>query len=190
MSLRLDTIKSHFSFSTTQNLLDQYLNGKLNKNILREAYLNPSSEITQKLAAETMNCPLFDTVTSREISRERQLEIVLRQLIYLYPKFYEAFDFENSINRAILTIAFTEYDPAIGIRFFISYLLFVETIDFLGTSKHFQLMKDTLKLKHYGCFAMTELGHGSNVAKIETTATFDKETHEFTINSPTPTASK
>lgn len=41
-----------------------------------------------------------------------------------------------------------------------------------------------------GCYAQTEIGHGSNVAGLETTATFDKETDEFIINTPTPSATK
>lgn len=31
---------------------------------------------------------------------------------------------------------------------------------------------------------MTELGHGSNVAGLETTATFDSDSDEFIINTP------
>ena len=34
------------------------------------------------------------------------------------------------------------------------------------------------------------MGHGSNVAGLETTATLDKATDEFIIHSPTPTSTK
>ena len=41
-----------------------------------------------------------------------------------------------------------------------------------------------------GTYAQTEIGHGSNVAGLETTATFDKKTDEFVINTPKNTATK
>lgn len=41
-----------------------------------------------------------------------------------------------------------------------------------------------------GCYAQTELGHGSYVQGLETTATFDKETDEFVVHTPTLTATK
>ncbi|KAG7441254.1 peroxisomal oxidase [Guyanagaster necrorhizus] len=41
-----------------------------------------------------------------------------------------------------------------------------------------------------GCYLQTELGHGSNVAQLETTATFIPQTQEFEIHSPTLTSTK
>lgn len=43
---------------------------------------------------------------------------------------------------------------------------------------------------HIGCYAQTELGHGSNVRGLETTATWIPESGEFEINTPTLTATK
>lgn len=41
-----------------------------------------------------------------------------------------------------------------------------------------------------GCYLQTELGHGTNVSRLETTATYIPETQEFEIHSPTLTSSK
>ncbi|KUJ19073.1 acyl-CoA oxidase [Mollisia scopiformis] len=41
-----------------------------------------------------------------------------------------------------------------------------------------------------GSYSQTEMAHGTHVGGIETTATFDRETDEFVIHSPTPTSAK
>lgn len=41
-----------------------------------------------------------------------------------------------------------------------------------------------------GSYVQTEMGHGSNVAGLETTATFDREKDQIVIHSPTITATK
>jgi acyl-CoA oxidase len=45
-------------------------------------------------------------------------------------------------------------------------------------------------LEIIGTYAQTELAHGTFVRGLETTATYDKQTQEFVLHSPTLTATK
>ncbi len=46
------------------------------------------------------------------------------------------------------------------------------------------------KLEIIGTYAQTELGHGTFVRGLETTATYDPQTEHFIIHSPTLTSTK
>ncbi|KAJ1974616.1 hypothetical protein H4R34_004654 [Dimargaris verticillata] len=56
--------------------------------------------------------------------------------------------------------------------------------------QHEKFLRPALRYEILGCYAQTELGHGSNVQGLETTATFIPETNEFEIHSPSLTAAK
>jgi acyl-CoA oxidase len=56
--------------------------------------------------------------------------------------------------------------------------------------QHKVFLEPAAKYQIIGCYAQTELGHGSNVRGLETTATWNQEDQTFTINSPTLTAAK
>jgi len=47
-----------------------------------------------------------------------------------------------------------------------------------------------LEGRFLGAYAQTELGHGSNIRALETTATLDRATDEFVVHSPTLTSMK
>eukprot|EP00117_Sycon_ciliatum_P043755 scpid4915/ scgid3682/ Acyl-coenzyme A oxidase 3, peroxisomal; Medium-chain acyl-CoA oxidase len=69
--------------------------------------------------------------------------------------------------------------------------LCVGAIITMGTDEQREeLIPGLVSCKHRGCFAMTELGHGSNVRDLETMATFDPSTKEFVIHTPSNSAQK
>ena len=95
------------------------------------------------------------------------------------PKFIAAFE----------TLAF--HDINLVIKLGVQFGLFVGSIQRLGTDYHRRkYLPDAGAARLMGCFAMTEIGHGSNVYGLETTAVFDTDGDCFVINSPTRSAGK
>ena len=69
--------------------------------------------------------------------------------------------------------------------------MFLITLRDQGTPEQHKLfLEKAEKYEIIGCYAQTELGHGSNVRGLETTATWDSEDKSFIIHSPYLTASK
>lgn len=75
-------------------------------------------------------------------------------------------------------------DPSLQIKGGVQWGLFGSAIVQLGTERHHHLLPPIMSLEVPGAFAMTEIGHGSDVASIATTATYDAETREFVIHTP------
>ncbi len=76
-------------------------------------------------------------------------------------------------------------DPSLQIKSGVQWGLFGSAIYQLGTKKHHdKWLRDVMNMDIPGAFAMTETGHGSDVASIGTTATYDPETEEFVIHTP------
>ncbi|CAN5281903.1 acyl-CoA dehydrogenase [soil metagenome] len=84
--------------------------------------------------------------------------------------------------------AFEEFvvaDPSLQIKSGVQWGLFGAAILHLGTERHHDaFLPGAMSLAVPGAFAMTETGHGSDVASIATTAIYDEKTDEFVIDTP------
>lgn len=69
--------------------------------------------------------------------------------------------------------------------------MYVTCIKMLGTDQQVkELIPKCDTMEMIGCYAQTELGHGSDVQSLETVAEFDAKTDEFVLNTPSLTAAK
>jgi acyl-CoA oxidase len=90
---------------------------------------------------------------------------------------------------AFETLAF--HDLSLVIKLGVQFGLFAGTIQRLGTEYHHQkYLSDAASATLMGCFAMTEIGHGSNVQGLETSAVYHRESDCFVLHSPSYSAGK
>jgi acyl-CoA oxidase len=82
-------------------------------------------------------------------------------------------------------------DLSVMVKVGVQFGLFGGAIDRLGTEYHHErYLADVASVALPGCFAMSELGHGSDVKSLRTTATYDADTHEFVVDTPDENARK
>ncbi|MGH7480957.1 MAG: acyl-CoA dehydrogenase, partial [Longimicrobiales bacterium] len=98
----------------------------------------------------------------------------------------------GDIGKAIAVFETLAYhDHSLVVAFGVQFGLFGGSILSLGTPAHHErFLGDVASLELPGCYAMTEVGHGSNVRDIETVARYLPDSREFEVHSPTPTATK
>ncbi len=90
---------------------------------------------------------------------------------------------------AFETLAF--FDLSLVVKAGVHFGLFGASILFLGTERHHrEYLPKVASLELPGCFAMSELHHGSNVRDVETVARYDAQAGNFVVHTPTDGARK
>ncbi|KAK4400431.1 Peroxisomal acyl-coenzyme A oxidase 1 [Sesamum angolense] len=118
------------------------------------------------------------------LSRKELFKNTLRKAVYAWKRIVELRLSEEEASR----LRFYVDEPAFTD---LHWGMFIPAIKGQGTDEQQQKwLPLAYKMQIIGCYAQTELGHGSNVQGLETTATFDARTDEFVIHSPTLTSSK
>jgi len=73
----------------------------------------------------------------------------------------------------------------------LSHAMFEALVRILGDDRQSKAyLEDILDEKIVGCYAQTELGHGSDVQSLQTQAKYDPITQQFVVNTPSVTAIK
>ena len=128
--------------------------------------------------------PLLDKDSRRHLSRQQLLErgyaIQLRitQLRREYGWNQETFELAMSL--------IDDHVP-----FGLHYNAFMPVVSSQGSDEQIaEWIPKCHDLEIIGCYAQTELGHGSNVQGLETIATFDKHTKDFVLDSPNLSSTK
>jgi acyl-CoA oxidase len=151
--------------------------------------LGPYAELRREARA-VVGKPEFQKIEGQSMAEHR--ERVLHQLRELaaHHDVLRAFpaqlggadDHGGSLSRFEELVA---GDPSLQIKAGVQWGLFASAIMHLGTADHHErLLPAAMSVEVPGAFAMTETGHGSDVASIGTTATYDPASQEFVIHTP------
>ncbi|MFH5211670.1 acyl-CoA dehydrogenase [Antrihabitans spumae] len=162
---------------------------------LRKTLDGPWHELREKSRVD-LNRPEFLPHYTPDLAEARAKALSQMQLLAAEGYAGSAFSVEHggtgNVAGAVTSVEMLAMsDLSLMVKAGVQWGLFGGAIENLGTKRHHDLyVKPLIDLDLLGCFAMTETGHGSDVQELETTATYDHETREFVVHSPTPSARK
>ncbi|KAL5723921.1 acyl-CoA oxidase [Ranunculus cassubicifolius] len=141
-------------------------------------------DISDRMARLVASDPAFRKDNRVTLGRKELFKNTLRKAAHAWKRIIELRLTEEEANKLRTFVDEPAYTD-------LHWGMFVPAIKGQGTEEQQQKwLPLAYKMQIIGCYAQTELGHGSNVQGLETTATFDPSTDEFIINSPTLTSSK
>lgn len=162
---------------------------------LRRALDGPFHEIKQRwrtqVGPETMNrAPAMDLEQARAWTLEKVIELSQRD--FVTAGFPTELGGSGPVADSVANFEMMAMgDLSLTIKSGVQHGLFGGAITNLGTEWHHKtFLPDAVSVALPGCFAMTELNHGSDVQNLETRITWVADTGEFDVHTPHERARK
>ena len=175
------------------NLLDKYrVLSLIDKNIFRQTVYGKFTEDRDRILNEIAEDNDFMHPHKLELTRKEVRTMAFMQLKKVYGIMhlsYEDFQKDPAKYNAYGDALFC-FDMGLATKFGVNFYLYLKTLINFGSSKHQKFIDRVFQGVDLGCFALTELGHGSNAKDIMTTATYEHTTKQFILNTPSDLAMK
>ncbi|MET7709861.1 acyl-CoA dehydrogenase [Micromonospora sp. NPDC005413] len=174
--------------------MSDYASGHIDLARLREVLDGPWAEVrnAHRDQLDARFLPVYGETGDQARERITRLLTALPVELGMASAFPREYGGRSDVGGSIVASEMlAQVDLSLMVKAGVQWGLFGGAVAALGTQRHHDIyLRDIISGKIFGCFAMTETGHGSDVQQLRTTCTYDPQTQTFDLHTPHEAARK